>query len=737
MKTESQTLIGQGRLCLPLLVLDDDLRITDVNAPCCEWLGRDAEDLVNTSLAEILASDFKPKPVSPKSLRLCHSLRFQAASDEVPTEEAVPCMIHTLQNPRRTLVLLSPVASEDTLANLKVNVEQERLARIEAEQIAGIRLDQLREANRDLDDLVMERTEALQHQLYLGQITLQAAFELMRAEPEELAATLHRNLERIAHGAELDRITIYAINPDRATIGIPHEWCGEGIPSARIMMPGEIALKDFDSLGRHLMAHNILVVNDAGQLDDSVPGFRTVNNFIRLCGGKSLVKVPIMVDRNLQGLINFVRMHRQEAFDPVVIQFLQAICVVISNVITREELWRRKSDSEQRMAQAMRLESLGVMAGGIAHDFNNILTAIMGTSQLALELMPEDGVLEDPEDFRGLISETLVAARRARDLVKQILVFSRKHEVEAKPVVFQDIVEEVLVLIRASIPKTIKIVERFDAADCHVLADPTQVHQVLMNLCTNAYQAMARKGELTLTIDCFSNSPDLPLQAVTRMTPPPELPEGEYLHFACQDTGPGIAPEVLPRLFEPFFTTKELGKGTGMGLAVVHGIITAHGGAIEVETTVGEGSTFHIWFPIHGPAEGGEDGPESIAGPAARSVRIYVVDDEPSVAMVTSALLQNRGHSVETFPSAIDCLDRLGEAAPDVVLTDLSMPVMTGRELAEAVRESHPDLPVILCTGLNELEDARWLENTGVVLLKKPFMRAELYQAVEKTGAGE
>ena len=348
----------------------------------------------------------------------------------------------------------------------------------------------------------------------------------------------------------------------------------------------------------------------------------------------------------------------------------------------------------QRITGYSRMEAIGTLAGGIAHDFNNILGAIIGYAELCLEQ-----VRDRPRVFKGM-EQVLMAADRAKELVQQIMTFSRRTEQEIRPTSLVPLVKEVARFMRASLPRTIEIRQNLDATSAVVMADLTQMHQVLMNLCTNAGYAMRDTGGVLEL--------DLREVAVTEddCPPNPTLKAGRYLQLTIADTGQGILPEHLDRIFEPYFTTKEKGEGTGLGLSVVDGIVRKHGGDIRVQSEVGRGTVCHVLLPL-------VDGRVETAGHTGElelprgGEMILFVDDEPMLAHVGKLSLEALGYRVvaETDPAAAVETFRRDRDAFDLVITDKTMPHMTGFDLAREIRGIRGDIPVILCSGFMESDD--------------------------------
>ncbi|MCU0562979.1 MAG: GAF domain-containing protein [Desulfobacterales bacterium] len=368
---------------------------------------------------------------------------------------------------------------------------------------------------------------------------------------------------------------------------------------------------------------------------------------------------------------------------------------------------------EDRLRQAQKMEAIGTLAGGIAHDFNNILAAIIGFAELAR--IVSDGNAE----VRDHIDEVLKASFRARDLVRQILTFSRRTESEYAPVDVHLIVREALKLLRATLPSTIEL-RHAGGRPGRVLGDPTQIHQIVMNLCTNAYQAMPQGGTLEVTLEqaCIDESHAAELRP---------LEPGPCLKLSVRDTGHGIDPAIMHRIFDPYFSTKDKTKGTGLGLAVVHGAVKAHKGAIRVTSRLGEGTTFEVLLPLVDGTAPTRPDPKRTAPRGYE--HILFVDDEPSIAALGRQIFEALGYRVTTSRDPADAL-ALFKATPqefNLVITDMTMPGMTGDRLALELMRTRPGLPVIVCTGFNENIDPQRARELGIgALVMKPFLKDDL-----------
>jgi len=386
---------------------------------------------------------------------------------------------------------------------------------------------------------------------------------------------------------------------------------------------------------------------------------------------------------------------------------------------TVQDITERKSLEEQ-IIQARKLEAVGVLAGGIAHDFNNILTPIMMHTQMVLIDTPAG------TSAHHSLEQVQKAAERARDLVRQILDFSRKGKYEPQPLKMGPVIKEGLKFLRSTVPLHIELESKIFTGRDLVRADPTQMLQVIMNLTINAAQAMHEKGgKILITLDA---------QDEEGWLPPPGLPLGKkYLKMVVSDTGVGIPPEILPRIFEPYFTTKGKGEGTGMGLAVVHGLVEKHGGAITVKSEPGKGTDFEIFLPV-------------VAGEAATLLdysqplpggweRILLVDDDPAVAAAVAPALSRLGYRLTTKTDSLDALAafRADPSRFDLVITDQAMPGINGSAMAEEMLRLRPELPVILCTGFSGKIDEETVKNLGIAaLVAKPFGMEEIVPVIRK-----
>ena len=392
----------------------------------------------------------------------------------------------------------------------------------------------------------------------------------------------------------------------------------------------------------------------------------------------------------------------------------------VANYITVQRDVTLELKLEQQYRQAQKMEAIGALAGGIAHDFNNILAAVLGYTQIAID------TVQDRPTTRKHLQAILKATDRAISLVRQILTFSRKTEQEQKPVMPKIVTKEAVKLLRASLPSTIEIRQNI-RSDSVVIADPTQIHQVIMNLCTNAGYAMQEHGgnlEVSL-IDV-----DLDAESAEQYS---ALSPGRHVKLLIADTGCGISPEIIERIFDPFFTTKPHGEGTGLGLSVVHGIVKSCGGAISVHSEQGRGTTFEIYLPVI-DSEMTIDSQE--AGPLLRGTEsILFVDDEPMLVDISKKILESLGYRVDVCTKSKEALElfKNDPMAFDAILTDYTMPQMTGIELAREIISIRPDIPVLLCTGNTETITQHKAKAAGInALLLKPLKIGDLAETLRR-----
>ncbi len=383
-----------------------------------------------------------------------------------------------------------------------------------------------------------------------------------------------------------------------------------------------------------------------------------------------------------------------------------------------------RKETELKLLQMQKMEAIGLLAGGVAHDFNNILSVILGYATMALDELGEKHLRVKRD-----ILQIRKAGLRARDLSKQILTFSHQSEENFQLLKLPLVIKEVMKMLRSSFPSTIRIMTRISLIEQRILADPSQIHQVLMNLCTNALHAMKEGGELTIALV------QVHLEEGQRCRQLQDLPAGSYLKLSVSDTGKGIPEAIQEKIFDPFFTTKIAGEGTGLGLAVVQGIVNNHKGAVTVDSAPGTGTTFSVYLPeaAFEPMEAEADEKEELRG---GTETILVVDDEPAVAMIIQRLLQTLGYTSEAFTDSAKAFEVFTRDPTifDLVITDMTMPKFTGITLARAMLAIRPQQPIILCTGYSDAIDEAGAKAEGIrAFLDKPVSLETLAAAVRRT----
>ncbi len=396
---------------------------------------------------------------------------------------------------------------------------------------------------------------------------------------------------------------------------------------------------------------------------------------------------------------------------------------IFQDISQRKRAEEEKEKLQAQLTQSQKLESIGTLAGGIAHDFNNILSPIMLHSEMAMMDLPADSPVHNS------LKQIYKSGERARDLVKQILTFARKTKEERIPIKASSIVKEAVKFLRSTIPTTIDIRYECRTGLDIVLADPTQLSQIVMNLCTNAAHAMEEKGgSIEVILENETLEPDVSEQIIVSEP-------GCYLKLTVKDTGHGIEPGLLGKIFEPYFTTKAVGKGTGMGLALVHGIVKSYGGEITVQSDVGTGTCFCVYLQL---VEGAGDVAETMADAAqfpGGTEKILFIDDELSAVNAMKPVLEKLGYEVTARTSSIEALELFREKPDrfDIIITDQTMPKMTGKELAGEILFIRPNMPIILCTGFSEQIDESVAKEIGILgFVMKPLVMRQIANKIRE-----
>jgi PAS domain S-box-containing protein len=411
---------------------------------------------------------------------------------------------------------------------------------------------------------------------------------------------------------------------------------------------------------------------------------------------------------------------------PIIYQEKPAIQGILMDITIRKQIEEERQKLEDQLRQLQKMESLGTLAGGIAHDFNNILGAIIGYTELTMDMLPEES------KAKSNLGRVFSASDRAKEMVKQILTFSRRSERDRKPLWLNEVVNEVLKLMRSTLPSTIEINQDVPEMTKPVIADKSEIHQVVMNLCTNAGHAMRKKGGI---LHVALTEIEYEAGTIGRSG----LVSGRYQQLTVNDTGHGMSADILNRIFEPYFTTKREGEGIGMGLAVVHGIIKSCEGDITVYSQPGKGTTFNIFLPVTEEKE-----MKSVVDQTGIELRgsehILLVDDEPVLAELGQEMLESLGYDVVIRTSSIEALEAF-RAAPDtfdLVISDQTMPNITGLQLANKIKEVKPDIPIILCTGFSEIVNEENFKAQGIqAFLMKPILRKDIARVIRNVLDGK
>jgi signal transduction histidine kinase len=465
-----------------------------------------------------------------------------------------------------------------------------------------------------------------------------------------------------------------------------------------LRMPEMDGLEVIDVLSKKMPDLPIIVVSGTGVLEDAIEAIRT--------GACDYITKPVT------DLL---------ALEHTVGKALENAALIVENRMYQEHLEELVEKRTAELRHAQKMEAMGTLAGGIAHDFNNILTGIIGYNELALMSCTND-------KNREYLLESQKAANRAKELVQQILTFSRKKEHEKYPVQVSLILKEALKLLRSSIPSSIEINHEI-VSGAKALADPSQVHQIIMNLCTNSFHAMEDKGGI---LDISLKEKDLHAGDLSAESP---LTPGKYLILRVADTGEGMRREVMQRVFEPYYTTKATGRGTGLGLAVVHGIVGSYDGDVTVESEVGKGTVFQVFLPVVEGQPTVIPAATPVDIPITGSERILFIDDEKEILDIAEQAFSQFGYHIDTFADPVRAVEefRKNPNQYDLVITDMTMPGITGDEVISLVLGLRPDIPVFLCSGYAETIIREKVSLAGVrKVINKPLVLKELLNTVRR-----
>ena len=539
--------------------------------------------------------------------------------------------------------------------------------------------------------------------------------QLIDTPLDRTAQGVRHGLEQLGRHTGVDRVYVLLSGADDAIDAGPHSWCREGVDAPDGWPDGALAVGSSWS-AKGYERHGCIDV-------PSVPALPPGDEKSGLTRGgmRSWLCVPLWYAGDRVGVLGFDAVEVEKRWADDDIALLRTIGEIFASALGREQAEREKQTLESRLRHAQRIEALGTLAGGIAHDFNNILGAILGYAEMALgRLRPDSRAWQHVQEVRK-------AGERARDVVDRILAFSRRTEQRHRPVRMRPLLEETAGLLRATLPPTVALRMRLPDEDAIVLGEPSRLQQVVMNLCTNAAQAMAADGVIEVALELVALEAERALSHGA-------LAAGRYVRLTVRDRGHGMDAATLERIFEPFFTTKAVGTGTGLGLAMVHGIVSDHGGAIDVRSRPGAGSSFAAYFR-QAEASPADDDRGEAALPLGQGETILFVDDERPLVLLGEEMLAAIGYEPVGFdksPAALTAF-RADPDRFDLVLTDEVMPEMTGTELAVALHEIRPELPILLMTGHRGLVESHKVRAAGIQeVLKKPLLSADLAQGLAR-----
>jgi PAS domain S-box-containing protein len=503
-----------------------------------------------------------------------------------------------------------------------------------------------------------------------------------------------------------------------------------GMPEEKllsVLFPNFFGEKDKERVGKTLagIGKNSVIIGEENPA--SLNNKLVTLNFLPVKDDaiRSIIVIILDVTERLKAEkeLSSYRKHLEELVKERTAKLLERTKELQEQIAERNLAVQERQKLQIQLQQTQKMEAVGTLAGGIAHDFNNILSAILGYAELSQTQIPQES---KPHEY---LSKIIKSVERAADLVKQILTFSRQAEQERKPMQLQPIVKESLKLLRGSLPSTIEIKKDIDPACRPILASFSQMHQVIMNLCTNAYHAMRKNGGvLSVTLAEADLPPELSEQQ-------PELRPGRYAKLVVADTGSGIEKNIQERIFEPYFTTKKHGEGTGLGLATVHGIVMSHEGTIAVKSEPGKGASFEVYFPTLEKHVVMDQIVKVEISPVPISARVLFVDDEEMIVELAESVLERMNCDVVALSNGIEAFAAF-EKDPhgfDIVITDQTMPGLTGIELAQKILAIRPDMPIILATGFSEMVNEKKAKEIGIrEFIMKPLAIRDLSQAVWK-----
>lgn len=567
------------------------------------------------------------------------------------------------------------------------------------------------------DITAQKKTEkALFHQSRLQQLLMEIASRCINLPLEEMDTVIQQSMEDMACFVDADRAYIFTYDFQKQICTNTHEWCRKGI-AAQI---DHLQAVPFSAMEDWIEAHTEgrrVYIPDVSTLPCG--GVRDVLEPQNI---RSLLTVPMMHKAACLGFIGFDSVRYQHTYSDTEQQLLTLFAQMLVNVSLRKEGEEAQQKLQAQLMQAQKMESVGRLAGGVAHDFNNMLSVIIGHAELALEDLGADHPIAMD------LQQIHQAAQRSADLTRQLLAFARKQTAMPRILDLNQTIGGMLKMLQRLIGEDILLSWLPGEALWPVMLDPGQIDQILANLCINARDAIEGTGEIRIRTQMGSYGTEYTRDHKGFIP-------GDYLVFSVEDTGHGMDAEVMSRLFEPFFTTKALGKGTGLGLATVYGIVKQNGGYIHAESIRGQGSRFTVYLPRHQSPlpEAPQDSQETVSGKAHET--ILVAEDEPAILQMAKRMLENLGYGVlgASSPEAALHLAHTHAGKLHLLITDVIMPGMNGKDLAHAVTALHPDIKKLFTSGYTaDVIDRHGVLNPGVHFIQKPFSRKALSQKVRE-----
>ena len=559
---------------------------------------------------------------------------------------------------------------------------------------------------------------ALQSRLRFESLITEISTQFINLPSDRVNSGIKQALETLGEYTAMDRTCFSLLSADRMRIDNLHEWRRADAISAQTDDFKQLPVPELRWIAGHLERHGYLYMPRVEALPRVVSCLRMRFQKQNI---QSFLCIAIPCAGKLLGAFGFAAERAEKSWSNDDIALLRTVGEIFASALERQRAEVERDTLEAQLRQSQKLKAIGTLAGGIAHDFNNLLGAILGYGEMAVAALPGES------RPRYYVQQVMTAGRRAKGVVDQILTFSRRGSNERRSLLLEPLVRETLELLRASLSASIVMHLRLEAEDATVLGDPTELHQVVMNLCTNAAQAMQGSGRLEVALDTIVNTQALALSHGT-------LAAGPYVRLTVRDTGAGMDEATLERIFDPFFTTKEVGGGTGLGLSMVHGIVANHGGAMNIRSKPGEGSSFEVCFPCAQGCAASETETDAPI-PRGRGETIMLVDDEQPLVLLGEEILAALGYEPVGFNDSQQALKsfRANPQRFDLVLTDEVMPELTGTQLATELHQLRPGLPVILMTGYSGPILMERVHQVGIrEILKKPLQARDMAESIAR-----